>query len=321
MVSNLRCTLVPGHREGCRATLRFCRRAGGYTAKVYEWSDLRFFLAVHREGSLAAAGRSLRVNPTTVGRRIAAMEEQLRTKLFVRSSRGWTATPAGLRVVPAAERAEEAAQDVQRLAGGGTEIPAGRVRISTIELLASQVIAPALPELHEAYPEIRVDVICSPERVDLGRGQADIAVRVGRPTEAGLIARRLASSQARPYAARSYLEAKGLAPDLETMEGLDVLVVFLPHRWLDAAGTVRIALRSNELSVVVAACCAGLGIALLPDVVAATHPHLVPLHGLGEVHEDSIWLVMQRDLAEVARVRAVADFLVETVGSMSSGPG
>ena len=76
---------------------------------MYDWADLRYFLAVHREGTLAGAGRELRGDPTTVGRRVGALEDQLGAPLFMRGSRGWVTTPAGLRIVPAAERAEAAA--------------------------------------------------------------------------------------------------------------------------------------------------------------------------------------------------------------------
>ncbi|MEM9694825.1 MAG: LysR family transcriptional regulator [Myxococcota bacterium] len=282
---------------------------------MYDWSDLRYFLAIYREGTLAGAGRVLRVDPTTVGRRIAALEDRLRSKLFVRGTKGWVATPAGRRIVPAAERVEDAALDVRRLAGGANEQPSGRVRIATIEMFASRVIAPALPALERAYPDIRIDLVCSPENVDLGQGKVDIAVRVGRPAGGNLVARRLQVAAARPYASRRYLEAKGLdAQSMTSLAGCDVLVLFLRHPWLDDAPDVRVALRSNEFSTVFEACRAGLGVSLLPDLVCRPYPDLVPLDGLGMDFENPIWLVMHRDLAHVARVRAVADFLIELSG-------
>ncbi|MEM1415976.1 MAG: LysR family transcriptional regulator [Myxococcota bacterium] len=278
---------------------------------MYDWADLRYFLAVHREGTLAAAGRELRVDPTTVGRRIGTLEEQLGAPLFMRSSRGWVTTPAGLRIVPAAQRAEEAALDVRRLAAGASERPAGRVRLATLEVLASQLIAPTLPRLRAAYPELRVDLWCSPVQLDLAKGEADLALRVGRPTEPSLIVRRVSNVVSRPYAARAWLDEKGLTEELDTLEGREVLLLLRPHRWADDLGRVRPVMRSTELSVILEACAAGLGVALLPDALATRRPELVALDRLGDPIVDPVWLAMHRDLAQVARVRAVADFLVE----------
>ena len=278
---------------------------------MYDWSDLRYFLAVHREGTLAAAGRELRVDPTTVGRRISALEGQLRTRLFIRGSRGWVTTPAGLRIVPAAQLAEEAALDVHRLASGASDQPSGRVRLTTIEILASQLIAPALPQLHEAYPDIRIDLWCSPMPLDLAKGEAELALRVGRPTDPNLLARRLSTVKSRPYAAQTWLDANGLEPELTSLRDREVLFLLGPRKWNHDLGRVQPVLRSTEISVLLEACTAGLGVALLPDELAARRPELVPLNGLGEPIADPVWLAVHRDLAEVARVRAVTDFLVE----------
>ncbi len=277
---------------------------------MYEWTDLRYFLAVHRHGSLAAAGRSLRVNPTTVGRRVTALESKLRARLFVRSTSGWVATPSGLRAVAAAERAEEAALDVKRLAGGASERPAGLVRLTTLEVMASRVIAPELPTLHAQFPDIRVDLLCSARVLDLSRGEADIAVRVGRPTEPDMVARRISTAVSRPYASVDWLESRQHTSDIDSLHECEVLQFFPTMRWAADLGDSRVVLRSTELSAIRAACVAGLGVALLPDLLAESAPNLVPLDGLGYRHEDPIWMVMHRDLAQVARVRAVADFLV-----------
>ncbi|MEN0060914.1 MAG: LysR family transcriptional regulator [Myxococcota bacterium] len=278
---------------------------------MYDWSDLRYFLAVHREGTLVAAGRSLRVDPTTVGRRIAALEEGLRTKLFVRGSRGWVATPAGRRMVPAAERAEGAATDVIRLAGGESDRPVGRVRISTIETVASQMIAPRLPDLRAQYPELRVDLWCTPHNVDISRGEADLALRIGRPTDPTLIARRLLTVQSRLYAARSWLEGRGLNEELTDLEGKEALLLLARHPWVEEAPRIMPVMRSTELSAIVQACVAGLGMALLPDILAEPYPELVPLNAAAPVYDDPVWLVTHPDLVQVPRVRAVTDWLVE----------
>lgn len=283
-----------------------------YAAAMFAWDDLRSFLAVHREGSLAAAGRKLRADPTTVGRRVAALEEALGVPLFVRGPDGWSLSPAGERVLTAAERAEEAALDVQRRAAGAESEPAGRVRLTTLEIVASRVVAPLLPELHRRYPNLQLDLICTPRKLDLLRGAADLAIRIGRPDEPSLVGRRLQTLRARPYAAASWLEERGLqAESLDRLEGLELLLFPGPNEWLEGLGEGRVVLRCTAVAALLRAATEGLGVAMLPEVLAASRPELRALPALGVVQEQPLWLVMHPDMARVSRVRAVADVLVE----------
>ncbi len=283
-----------------------------------QWDDLRYLLAVHREGTLVAAGRRLGVDATTVGRRVASLEAGLRATLCTRGPDGWRVTPAGARVVEAAERAERAFAEIVREAGGADDAPRGRVRLTTVEVLATRIVVPGLPGLHARYPDLRVDLLCANENLDLARGQADIALRVMRPTEGSLVARRLGSVAEQPYAHRGWLAERGLAADdVRSLEGLDVLTLLGPGErdWLEGLGSANLVLRSNEASTIYAAAAAGLGIARIPDVLAASEPALVPLPALGVRAERPLWVVMHRDLADTARVRVVADFLAERLRS------
>jgi len=279
---------------------------------MYSWDDLRFFLAVHREGSLTRAARRLKVDPTTVGRRLDALEQGLDQPLFIRSRQGWTLAPAGERILAAAERVEEGALDVGRVAAGTVDEPAGRVRITTVDVLATRVIAPHLPELHARYPKLRLDVICTPMNLDLLRGEADLALRSGRPVEGSLIARRVTSATERPYASRAFLQQRGLDPEVGNLDGLPALVAFTDEAWAVEAGA-RLSLRTSSANMLISGVLAGGGVGMLPDVVAARHPELVALEGVGGVRQRPLWLCMHRDLARVTRVRVVADFLAEAL--------
>lgn len=282
-------------------------------AADFEWEDLRYFLVIHREGSLTAAARRLRVDPTTVGRRLQALEGALGVRLFVRRRGGWVLTPAGARVVPSAEQAEAAAVGVARIARGAQE-PQGRVRLTTAEVLATHLIAPRLPAFHARHPQVRLDLLCTDQVLDLRRGEADLALRLARPTEPDLVARRLARATQRPYAARTWLAERGLDPEtLTSLEGREVLTLLSDQerRWSEGLGQVQVVLRTTSPSTLHQATLAGAGVGLLVDAIAATDPRLVPLTALGVCLERPLWLVLHRDLATVARVRVVADFLID----------
>lgn len=279
---------------------------------MLDWDDVRFFLAVERAGTLAGAGRRLGVDPTTVGRRLDALEQSLRATLFTKNRDGLVLTAAGERVRDAAIGAEGAMASVVREAAGTDDVPKGRVRLSTIEILATHRIAPHLPTFFARYPEVRLDLLVSDEVLDIARGEADVALRVARPTEAALVARRLGTASQRPYAHRRWLEARGLqADDVRSLTGLDVLVLSAAteRAWTEGRGEVRPVLRTNSLTTLTAAVRAAMGIGLLPDVTAASIADLVPLNGLGVVVERPLWLVLHKDLVEVARVRAVVEFI------------
>lgn len=288
-----------------------------YTAEVYDWDDLRFLLAVHREGSLVAAGRRLRVDATTVGRRIAALERGLKTKLVGRSGASLVLTPTGHRVAEAAERAEHAVIEAERLASGDGDTPSGRVRLTTLQDVADALVLPVLPELKRRWPAVRVDLWCTARILDLVAGEADLSVRVGRPTEPDLVARRLCTLVERPHVARSWLEERGLAPsDVVDLDGHAVLLLLIEERWTDGLGQARPALRASAMSTLIAAARLGMGIVMAPEALAQPFTELVPLPSLPVTRERTLWLAMPQDLAAVPRVRVVADLLVETLGAL-----
>jgi DNA-binding transcriptional LysR family regulator len=286
---------------------------------MLDWNDLRYFLALARTGKLALAARALGINPTTVSRRLAALEEQVGTRLFDRTDDGHVLTAAGRDLVSPAERIEQEVLAVERSIAGADQRAAGVVRLSVTEMLATRFLAPHLGRLRERCPDIAIDLSCTSRAVSLSRREADIALRLSRPREERLVVRKLATIPLALYAAPSYLARRGqpLAPE-QRLDGHDVLLFadtgdFRPENsWLESRlGTGRVVMRSDSVSALYSATCAGLGIALLPRAVATPDPALVKLGAGAGPQPREIWQAVHEDLHRTTRIRVVVDFLRE----------
>lgn len=285
---------------------------------MLDWDDVRHFLAVRRTGTLAGAGAALRLDPTTVGRRLAALEDALGAKLFERTTSGYVATDAGERLVPRAEALEREALAFERAVLGDDDRLAGTVKLTATEMIATRFLAPHLGKLRRRYPEICVDLICSAESFDLSRREADVALRLARPREEHLVVRKLANVELGLYASRDYLERSGPVASDGPLDGHE-LVFFADTRafgrenaWLEARrGTGSIALRSNSVSTLYSAVVGGAGIGLVPRLVADREEALVRVDRSSGPAPREIWQMVHKDLAKNARIRAVLGFLAE----------
>jgi DNA-binding transcriptional LysR family regulator len=280
-----------------------------------DWQDLRFFLAILRAGSLTAAATRLRVNQSTVSRRLLALEEAAGTRLFERTPDGYRLTAAGERVVPAAERLEAAAFAIERGLTGLESRVEGVVRLTATEGIGTYFVAPALRELRRAHPGLELELVLDQRILSLSRREADLALRLARPRQPGLVARRLGEIAFALYASPRYLEERGRPLVSDGLSGHDVLgydesLAAVPEsRWmaLRARNAVR-ALRTNSVSVQLEAAQAGLGLALLPCYLAEG-TGLVRALPLSACIRRELWLVVHGDLQHTARMRAVIEFL------------
>jgi DNA-binding transcriptional LysR family regulator len=143
---------------------------------MLDWNDLRYFLAVAREGSTLAAGRALRVSQTTVARRTAALEEAIGFPLFDKRQAGYVLTPAGEELVPVAVRVECEAQQFADAAAAHSRNLTGTVRITSEDIYGTGLLSPLLRDLHDLHPKIMIDLDMVQETRDLGSGEADIAL-------------------------------------------------------------------------------------------------------------------------------------------------
>lgn len=285
---------------------------------MFNWDDVRYFLTLHRLGTLAAAGAALKLDPTTVGRRLAKLEEELGARLFDRTPSGYLLTDAGHRLLPRAERIEREALGVERDVAGEDQKLEGVVRLTATEMLTTRFIAPHLRRFREHFPEIQLELHCTNLDVNLARREADIALRLARPTQEDLIIKRLSFIDLGLYASLDYVDRYGLPKESLAGHQLILFANTRPFRrendWLMARmDGAHLALRSDSVSAIYSAAVAGAGIALLPCLVADNDRHLVrvPLEGAPEPRQ--IWQAVHKDLRDSARIRAVLDFVGEVV--------
>jgi DNA-binding transcriptional LysR family regulator len=256
----------------------------------------------------------LRIDQTTVGRRVAALETMLGAKLFRRGRDGLELTPAGRDVVASAERMEEAAMAVGRAAESRDHAVEGPVRLTTFESMGENMMAPFLGELHRKHPGLVLDLNTDDRQLSLTRREADLAVRFGRPDQSDLVVRKLGKIAYAVYASRSYVAEHPVTRDALSEHPVvaysDDLPLLPQARWLrDHGGHVVIA--SNNTNAVVTATRDGLGLAALGCYVGDQQPDLVRVVDPAEVMTRELLLVVHAELQRVPRVRAVADWLIE----------
>jgi DNA-binding transcriptional LysR family regulator len=281
-----------------------------------EWDDFKDFLAVARGGSLTAAAQTLKTSPATVGRRIAALERSLGARLFDRHQTGYVLTESGEAIRHKAEQIEEAVLAVEREAHGRDLRVTGRVRVATAEDIAAFIIAPKLAELRQSYPGIVLEIVASWDVANLTRREADIAIRTVRPTHGDYVIQQVGVWKCALFASKDYAKRNKLKADLGDLRSLDVI------SWTEEssfrggeffaqkARGASISIAASSRHIQYAACKAGLGLAVLPCVAASRDADLVQLLPPERVRCVPIWLVVHRDLANTARVRAVMNYLV-----------
>jgi DNA-binding transcriptional LysR family regulator len=283
-----------------------------------DWNDLKYFLEVARGGSLTRAADVLRVSQSTVSRRIAELEARLDTRLFARHQTGYHLTDEGRELLGRAEAVEDNMLAFERGASGLSPGVSGLVRLATSDNLASDLVIPALPRFVARHPQLRLEIVTTTAAVELGRRDADLALRLVRPSHGNLKARRLGAMSYGVYGHRDYL-ARHPAPADDPLAGRAMITWDEAHAHLPAsqwlakrAPDAHVVLAVSTLRAQIAAARAGLGLAIIPDFLV-DDPNLERVLAPGDVFSDGVWLVMHADLAASSRVRAVADFLAETV--------
>ena len=240
-----------------------------------DWNDLRYFLTIARTGTLAGAARELRVEHTTVGRRLSALENALGVRLFTRGPGGVLLTAAGAEVLRSAEDIADNVASIERRVSGVDSRISGTVRL-TIPESVNDYFARQLARLRACYPELVIELLSDNRALDIRGGEADIAVRFCEASDPDLIVRKAGIGGWSLYASPEYVARKGLLKSPKDLRGHDVigfqesLADVTGALWLRAhADGARTVLRGNSTAAIASAVVVGLGLAPLPCFLAA----------------------------------------------------
>jgi DNA-binding transcriptional LysR family regulator len=302
-----------GQRAEERATFAFMQKL--------RWDDARVLLALLQARSLSGAGARLGVNASTVSRRLEALEAALGAHLFDRTPDGVLATAAAEALGPHAEAMERAANGLALAAQGREVAPEGEVRLTAPPGLVEFLLAPALPRLLRRHPGLRLHVDASVGYADLTRREADLALRMARPTTGDLVVKRLGELGGGVFAAGAYAAELGTLRRLEQARWItwgDDLAHLLAARVVaERVPAAQIVLRTSHMGAQLGAARAGVG-AVLADPQSAHRAGLVevPLapalrRALPPMRGGELWLAVHRALRELPRIAAVWSFLEE----------
>jgi DNA-binding transcriptional LysR family regulator len=282
-----------------------------------DWALIRSFLAVARLGSLSAAARDMGVSQPTLSRDIQALEAATGLNLFRRTTQGLVLTPQGQRLVDAADHMNAAADRFARQASGLSVELEGDVRISANEIVGTYLLPPAIADFRQEHPAVHVEVVISNGASSLSKREADIALRMFRPTQPDLVARRLPDLELGFYAHRDYLDRRGEPADMKAFkshcligfdEGLDFIdgAAKLGHQFVRE----DFAVRTDHLLCQIQLLRAGVGIGGTHVGLASHWPELVRIMRWAPLPMLPCWCVTHRDVQYNSRIRALMQFLI-----------
>lgn len=291
---------------------------------MFDWNDLKYFLAVARHGSTLAASRTLEVDQSTVQRRVAELERRFGQALVTRQSTGYRLTEFGVAMLAHAERVAQAVQHLEQQVGVARDTAMGVVHVTCPEPIVLRLKQSSLIErFHARYPGLRVEFVMSDRYLDLMKGEADIALRSGDTDDGELIGRKIGDSLWAVYGGHRYLEQHGRPQQIEEL-ARHALIGFddslSKHRaavWLQrVAPQGQIVARNSSVLGLLHSAKAGLGLAALPIPVGDAEPELVRV--LGPIAElTRIWRVLVApDLRHTPRVSAFFDFIVDEIEAL-----
>ena len=286
----------------------------------FDWRLIRSFLAALDKGSLLAAARVLKATQPTIGRHIAELEAQLGVVLFERTGRGLLPTPTALQLAESARAMDNAANQLARSVSGADAGISGTVRITASQPVACYLLPPILAQMRLVLPDVQVELVASNAVSNLLRREADIALRMVQPDQASLIVKRIAKITLGAYAHRDYLRRRGtpkqpqdlLNHDLVGNDRDEAIVKGMVDFGLPVSRE-SFAFRCDDLIAYWQAVRSGLGIGFIADYLAITDKEVVAVLPMIKVPPIPIWLTVHREIRTSRRIRAVYDFLAQTL--------
>ncbi len=285
----------------------------------FDWNQVRAFLATVEEGSFSAAARALGQAQPTLGRQVAALEENLGVTLFERVGKSLVLTQSGVDLLDHVREMGEAATRISLAAAGHAQDIAGEVRISASDSTAAYLLPDVIARIRARAPAITLEIICSNTLSDLRRREADIAIRHVRPEEPDFIARKLSDGQGHLYAAPAYLARHGRPRTVDDLrdaqfigvDQIDRMIPVLAQHGLDLT-QANFPLRSANTVMCWEMVKRGLGIGIMSEPIAALTPGVEKIDPPGYLPIPiPVWLTTHRELHTSRRIRIVFDMLAE----------
>ena len=289
------------------------------SADAFDWALVRSFLAVLEAGSLTGASRQTGALQSTLSRHISDLEAQLRTPLFERTGRGVSPTAAGLAIADSARRMREQARALGAALSAERGSLAGTVRLSVSQAVANFLLPPVLAALRRAEPAIQIELLVSNQITNLLQREADIAVRMVRPRQTGLVARKLGEFAIGAYASRAYLTQAGRPAEPASLFE-HALIGYDRDRTIEegfarlgyAATPELFVLRTDDQVAYAQAVAQGMGIGFMADFQARALG-LVPVLPQLRIPPMPCWLAVHREVRSNRRVRRVFDVLAQAL--------
>jgi DNA-binding transcriptional LysR family regulator len=287
--------------------------ADTYVMQHLDWDDLRVFGAIVRGTSVRTAAQELGIHHSTVARRLEQLEAHLRVNLFTRTPLGLRITDAGRELLDRTERVQAEIDSLERSLHGQDQRLEGAVRLTMPDAMAATFLMDDLARFAEAHPKIELELLATYDALDLGRREADMAIRVTASPPEFLVGRNLGGFALAVYASPDYLVDHdplanpaqcswvGIGGAAQQTDWRDVVDPAMPSQVISSNVLLRIA-----------AVRAGVGIAMLPCALCDTDPGLVRVPGIALVQGGPIWLLTHPDLRSAARVRALMNCIAES---------
>lgn len=285
---------------------------------MFDWDDLRHFLAVARNGSTLAAARALSVNQSTVHRRIEELEKRIGRQLVLRQPTGYRLTEFGREMVRYAEKIEDGVRAFERRVVAGCA-PAGTVKVTCPEAVGVRLLnSPLLAAFGDLYPDLRVQFVITDKLLDLAAREADIAIRATAPFDQSLFGRKIAETAWSVYASPDYLRRAGSVDAVADLARHSVAVYEVEQHetkaWLQSvAPQARVVARCNSMTALVSAARSGIGLAALPTTIGDTDNELIRVLGPIQNLRTKFYLLMHEDMKDTPRVRTLFDYFVDHV--------
>ncbi len=286
-----------------------------------DWDKLRIFHAVAEAGSFTHAGHELNLSQSAVSRQISALEEDLKVPLFHRHARGLILTEQGEVLHRTAHEVFSKLEAAKTRLMDSKEKPSGELKITTTVGLGSVWLTPRIKEFMELYPDIQVTLLFEDAELDLSMREADVAIRLRRPTQPDLIQRKLFTVHHHVYASPEYVKRHGIPKSVDDLDNHKILIFgpvegYLTNlNWLETVGRPEgspraVALRVNNAYGLRRAVQSGAGIATLADYIVAAETAIVQIDLPIEAPDFETYFVYPEELKDTRRVTAFRDFIV-----------